>query len=257
VAGDKREVIKASQLFWKLSDSQLEQIVNLCHEESYEPGEVVFNAGDNAYDFYIVEEGKVALEIDIRISSRTRKKVTVAVRTKGHCFGWPAVYSERPVYCSTATVTENTKLLAFNGQQLRNLCDDDHDLCRKVMRGLVMIVADMFERAKQTLAHVLSITSHDLRAPLATVQSCLEVVMGGFVGGINHRQKELLTGSKQRISDLTSMIDNILDISSIEISELDFENLSLPEVVENSIGDVEGMASRKLMNLENNVSNEL
>ena len=257
MAGDKREILKTSQLFWKLSDSQLDKIVKLCQEESYEPGELVFSTGDDARDFYIVREGKVALEIEIRISSRTRKRLTVAVQTKGNVFGWPAVYSERPVYTSTATATENTRLCAFNGQQLRNLCDADHDLCRKVMRGLVMIVADRFERAKQTLAHVLSVTSHDLRAPLATVQSCLEVIIGGFVGDINDRQKELLIGSRQRISDLTSMIDNILDISYIEISELDFENLSLPQVVENSIGDVKGMADKKGIRLENNVSREL
>ncbi len=257
MAGDKKEILKTSQLFWKLSDSQLDKIIKLCHEESYEPGELIFNAGNDAHDFYIVEEGKVALEIEIRISSRTRKRITVAVQTRGHVFGWPAVYSERPVFSNSAMATENTKLLAFNGEQLRRLCDDDHDLCRKVMRGLVMIVADRFERAKQTLAHVLSVTSHDLRAPLATVQSCLEVIIGGFVGDINDKQKELLTGGKQRISDLTSMIDNILDISSIEISELDFENLSLPQVVENSIGDVEGIASKKLMKLENNVSKTL
>ena len=257
MVGDKREILKTSQLFWKLSDSQLDKIVKLCRGKSYQPGELVFNAGDDAHDFYIVQEGKVALEIEIRISSRTRKRVTVAVQTKGNVFGWPAVYSERPVYASTATAIENTKLCAFNGQQLRNLCDADHDLCRKVMRGLVMIVADRFERAKQTLAHVLSVTSHDLRAPLATVQSCLEVIVGGFVGDINERQKELLIGCRQRISDLTSMIDNILDISYIEISEHDFENLSLPQVVENSIGDVEGMADKKGIRLENNVSREL
>ncbi len=257
LAGVCREIIKTSQLFWKLSDSQLDKIGKLCHEESYVPGESVFSAGDNAQDFYIVKEGKVALEIEIRIGARTRKKVTVDVQTKGRVFGWPAIYSERPVYTTSAIATENTKLLAFNGEQLRSLCDADHDLCRKVMRGLVMIVADRFEHAKQTLAHVLSVTSHDLRAPLATVQSCLEVIVGGFVGDLNNRQKELLKGSNQRISDLTSMIDNILDISYIEISELDFANFSLPQVVENSIGDVEGMANKRGTKLENHVSREL
>ncbi|MBE9482199.1 MAG: response regulator [Chloroflexi bacterium] len=257
MAGDKKEILKTSQLFWKLSDSQLEKIATLCHEESYEAGELIFSAGDDAHNCYIVKEGKVALEIEIRIGSRTRKKVTVDVQTKGQVFGWPAVYSERPVNANAATATENTILCTFNGDQLRLLCDDDHDLCRKVMRGLVMIVADRFERAKQTLAHVLSITSHDLRAPLATVQSCLEVIVGGFVGDINDKQKELLIGSNQRIKDLTSMIDNILDISYIEISELDFTNFPLPQVVESSLGDVEGTANKRGIKLENNVSREL
>jgi K+-sensing histidine kinase KdpD len=69
---------------------------------------------------------------------------------------------------------------------------------------------------------VLSATSHDLQAPLATAQSTLDVVIGGFAGEINSKQKELLSGGKQRITDLLKMIDNILDISYVEIKGTDF-----------------------------------
>lgn len=53
------------------------------------------------------------------------------------------------------------------------------------------------------------------------------------------------------------MIDNILDISYIEIRELDFESLSLSEVIESSIGDVQGMAQQKGIQLKNGVSTKL
>ncbi len=255
--GDNREIIKNSQLFWKLSDNQIDKITDIYEEESYEAGARIIRPGDSADKFYIVKEGKVALEIEIRIGSRTRKRVTIDVKTKGQVFGWPALYSEAKVFSNLATAAENTKLLSFSGERARRLCDEDHDLYRKVMQELVNAVSDRFENAKQTLAHVLSVTSHDLRAPLATVQSCLDVIVNGFVGDINDRQKELLVGSKQRISDLTSMIDNILDISHIEIRELDFEKFSLPEVIETSVGDVEGMTRKKEIQIQNNVSQQL
>jgi len=83
------------------------------------------------------------------------------------------------------------------------------------------------------------------------------VVIEGFVGEINNRQEELLVGAKQRIGDLLNMIDNILDISHIEISELDFENVRLADVIESSLGDVQGMATQKRISLENHAARDL
>jgi two-component system phosphate regulon sensor histidine kinase PhoR len=107
------------------------------------------------------------------------------------------------------------------------------------------------------LAHVLAVTSHDLRAPLATAQSTLDTVIGGFVGEISGRQKELLTGTRQRIIDLLKMIDNILDISYLEIKGTDFEKVNLYEVVIHSLGDIEGIAQQKGIVVKNQVPPEL
>ena len=251
-----RDIIRNSQLFWKLSDSQIDKIVGLCHEESYEAGACIFCEGDSAHNLYVVEEGKIALKMEIRIGRRTRRQATIDVITEGQVFGWSAL-SEMPAFTMSAIATENTKLLVLSGDLLRHLCDEDADLCHKVMNELVTLVSGRLSHAKQTLAHVLSVCSHDLRAPLATVQSCLDVIVSGLVGEVNSKQEELLTGSKQRVSDLTGMIDNILDISYIEIGELDFENLSLFEVTGSSVGDVQGTAQQKGIQLRNSVSTKL
>ena len=251
-----RETIENSQLFWKLSDGQIDKLVDLCRKESYEAGARIFSEGDSAHNIYIVEQGKVALEIEIRIGSRTRKQATIDVITKGQVFGWSSI-SDRPVFTASAICIEDTKLLVFSGNLVKQLCDEDTDLCRKVMQELVNVVENRLSHARRTLAQILSVTSHDLRAPLATVQSCLDVIVGGFVGEINSKQKDLLLGSKQRISDLTGMIDNILDISHIESGELDFQNVYLSEVIENSLGDVQGIAQQKGVQLKSNVSAKL
>jgi len=77
-------------------------------------------------------------------------------------------------------------------------------------------------------------TSRDRQAALTTVQSALNRVIGGFAGEINRKQKELLSGGKQRITDLLKMIDDILDISYIEIKGTDFEKIDLCQVVAKS-----------------------
>jgi signal transduction histidine kinase/CheY-like chemotaxis protein len=248
-----REAIRNSQLFWKLSDSQIDRVVDLCHEESYEAGTYIFREGESASNIYIVKEGKVALEMGVRIGRKTRREAVIEVVGEGQVFGWSAL-SERKVFTMSATCIENTKLLVLSGELLSGLCDEDADVCRKVMNELVNLVSGRLSQAKGTLAHVLSVTSHDLRAPLATVQSCIDVILGGFVGDINDRQRDLLVGSKQRISDLTSMIDNILDISYIEIKEVDLQDVHLPQVIESSVGDVQGTAQQKGIEIRSDVS---
>ena len=256
-AKEKTEVLKKSQLFWKLSDTQIDQLAAISQELKFSAGSPVYHAGDSASHLYVAEKGKVSLEMEIRLGSRTRKQATIDVVTEGQVFGWPALFPEMPVYTMSAIVMEDVKLLALDGAKFQSLCDQDIGMCRDVMRELVSLVSNRFSHATKTLAHVLSVTSHDLRAPLATVHSSLDVLLGKFVGEINSRQAELVAGSKQRIVDLLNMIDNILDISHIEISELGFEDISLAEVVEDSLGDVQGMAGQKGITIENKTAAKL
>jgi signal transduction histidine kinase/CheY-like chemotaxis protein len=250
---DETEIIKKSQLFWALDDSQTDQLVELCREESYEAGATVVSEGVSTDQIYIVASGAVALQMEIRIGSRTRKQAVIDVITQGHVFGRSPLIGH-PVADMSAVCTEKTSLLVLDGAKVRELLDADHDMYRKVMQEMVELISDRLMHAKQTLAHVLSVTSHDLRAPLATVQSCLDVLNGDFVGNLNEKQRELINGSKQRISDLTNMIDNILDISFIEMRDLDFENVSLADVVRDSVGDVSGIAEKKHIQVVNDVS---
>ena len=252
MASNKREAIKNSKLFWNVSAAQMDKIEALCKEQSFEAGVRILSEGDTSPSFYIVESGKIALEMEIRIGSRTKRQAVIDVIEKNGVFGWSAL-TDLPVHTMSATASESSTLLVFNGQSARRLCDEDSDLDHKVMQELVKLVSDRLSQAKRTLAHVLSVTSHDLRAPLATVQSSLDTVIGGFAGDINIKQKELLSGGKQRISDLLSMIDNLLDISFVEIRATDFEKMDLSEVVAISIGDIAGIAQEKAIGLRSSI----
>ena len=256
IASNKRAAIKNSKLFWNVSDAQMDKIESLCKEQSFEAGMRILSEGDTSPNFYIVESGKIALEMEIRIGSRTKRQAVIDVVEKNGVFGWSAL-TDLPVHTMSATASENSTLLVFDGQSTRRLCDEDSDLDHKVMQELVKLVSDRLSQAKRTLAHVLSVTSHDLRAPLATVQSSLDTVIGGFAGDINIKQKELLSGGKQRISDLLNMIDNLLDISFVEIRATDFEKMDLAEVVALSIGDVAGIAQEKAIGLRSSIPSAL
>jgi len=254
VTSDKKSLIKNSQLFWNLSNAQIDKLIPMCEERSFDAGSRIFTEGEKETSFYIIKQGKVALEMEVRIGSRTRRQATIDILEQNEVFGYPAL-SDVQVNSNSAITIENSVLLVFNGDLVRKLCDENLDLGHKVSQEIIKLVSDRLTKAKLTLAHVLSVTSHDLRAPLATVQSSIDAVAGGFVGEVNSKQKELLAGSKQRISDLLHMIDNILDISYVEIKGEDFERVDLTDVIEASISDVIGLAQNKGIVIENNTSN--
>lgn len=120
----------------------------------------------------------------------------------------------------------------------------------KVMEGLVGVVASRLRHTKETLAQVLSITTHDLKAPLAAVQSYIQVMLGGYVGEFSAKQRDMLLRSSERIKGLLDLIDNILDISRIEATQLDMRWMSLQEVIESSVEDVRPQAKEKRLKLE-------
>jgi len=253
---NSKEIIKSTELFWNLTDVQVNKLLELCQVRDFDAGLRIFDEGDTAEYLYIVEKGKVALEMEIRIGSRTRKQAVIeTIESKG-VFGWSAI-STRPVTTMSATAIEDSRLLSFHGKRVCQLCNEDTELGYTVMSQLVNLVSDRLSNTKRTLAHVLSVTSHDLRAPLATVQSSLDAVIGGYAGDISDKQKELLSGGRQRIVDLMNMIDNILDISYVEIRPKDFERVDLASVVVSSMGDVEGLAQRKKISLRNNMAEKL
>jgi len=99
--------------------------------------------------------------------------------------------------------------------------------------------------------YFLGMVSHDLKAPLVAIESYLQVILGGFAGEINEEQREMLDRSSHRIGELLNLISDLLDVSRIEAGQIakEFKPMSLAEVVEGSLEDVQAMAKEKGMEL--------
>ncbi|MGA2954791.1 MAG: cyclic nucleotide-binding domain-containing protein, partial [Thermodesulfobacteriota bacterium] len=195
MADSIKDVIKRSELFWSLSDAQMEELAYLAVQQNFHAGQRIITEGEPLPNFYIVIKGKVALEMEIRIGSRTKRQAVIDVIGDNGFLGW-SEFLNLPASLS-GTAIEDTQLLAFDGNLVRKLCSEDTGLGFKVTLELLRLASGRFVQTRRTLAHVLAVTSHDLRAPLATAQSTMDVVIGGFAGEINSKQKELLSGGKQ------------------------------------------------------------
>src|SRR4030042_440281 len=143
--------LKESELLGGLETSKLRKLVSLCHEEFFREGTMVFKEGDEAKDLYILMEGKVVLEMELRpLTNRPTISTAVDAIIEGESFGWSALI-EPYVYTSSARCVADSKVLALKGDKLRQALADDHDLGYEVMKRLAWLVSSRLMHPRITL----------------------------------------------------------------------------------------------------------
>jgi CRP-like cAMP-binding protein len=138
--------LKASDLFEILDFSELQDIAAIAYEKEFEAGHVIFRPGDRAEEMYIVEEGRVSIEIEVGPSER----ISVYVLGPGNFFGYPSLLSSK-AYTTVGTCLEKTKLIAIRGDQLLSLLEKDPKRGCKVLRRLAELIAKKLAETRRQL----------------------------------------------------------------------------------------------------------
>ena len=107
------------------------------------------------------------------------------------------------------------------------------------------------EQERDRFLRFLSIAAHDLKAPLTAIQGYLWVMLGGFSGEINEKQKNMLERSTRRINELLNLISDLLDIPRIETGQIvqEMKGTSLPQVLKTAVEDQQQLAEEKGLKL--------
>ena len=250
-----KEFLRNSLLFENLTEDELDKVSELGQEEVYEVGETIVREGVAINRLYIVKEGRVVIELTLRLGSGPGRQGVIDVISEGSIFGWWGRKSYSLI--ESARCIEKTKVIVLDGLALWTLLEEDNVTGYKVMKRLVGVVSSRLEYTRDTLANILSIASHDLKAPLAAVESYHQVILGGFAGETTEKQRTMLLRSSVRIKDLLNLIDNILDISRIDARVLKMEATSILKVLESTMGTVQPLAQKKGVELRVELPKEL
>jgi signal transduction histidine kinase len=115
------------------------------------------------------------------------------------------------------------------------------------------------EEEKSRFLRFIGVAAHDLKAPLTAIQGFLWVMLGGFAGKISEKQKNMLERSTHRITELLTLISDLLDIPRIETGQIvqEMEKISLRQVVINSIEGQRNLAREKGIELKVKIPREL
>jgi CRP-like cAMP-binding protein len=141
--------------WWQLAFAEgfdrawIERLAELATPVRWGAGETVYRAGDVGSPLYLVEEGRVALEMLLP----GRNTVTIQTMGPGEIFGWSSLFSSRPK-TSSARATIPTRALAFDSARLRAECDADPALGYALTRRILQVVT---ERLKATRIQLLDV----------------------------------------------------------------------------------------------------
>jgi signal transduction histidine kinase len=115
------------------------------------------------------------------------------------------------------------------------------------------------EEERSKFLHFIGVAAHDLKAPLTAIQGFLWVMLGGFAGELSEKQKNMLERSSLRITELLTLISDLLDIPRIETGQIvqEMEEISPREIIEGSIEDQRNLAEAKGIQLEVEIPDEL
>ena len=148
-------LLKRFPIFEGLTDDELKRIAGLCRVEDYEVGMLIYKEGEVANDLYVVVDGKVALEMEVRLwPNAPPTQVTIDILTRGEVFG-KAALMEPHIRTLSPRCVEKAKVIAIDGSKLHHLLDTTPHVGYKVMRGIAGTIASRLTNTRKKLLDFL------------------------------------------------------------------------------------------------------
>jgi len=144
------EPILAEHPFLKGLESQyIKLLVGCASNVRFNAGQYVFREGEEANQFYMIRQGKVALEIH----AAERGPITVQTIGEGDVLGWSWLI---PPYRwrFDARAMELTRAIALDGKCLRDKSEEDHSLGYELLKRFSNIIVERLEATRLQLLDV-------------------------------------------------------------------------------------------------------
>ena len=248
-------ILRLSDVFNGLSNDQLKRLVPFCREEVYDAGTVLFSEGEPCDTLYIVASGSLALAMKLQIG-RNEGSVTIGVVSRGGAVGHSGLKSPYR-HTMTGRTLEKTEVIALDNRILRRWCEENPESGFRVMTNVAKVIASRLEHSRRTLGHILSVVFHDLKAPLASVESVNRLILSGLWGDLGAKQKEMLQRSSKGISALLDLLNNIMNLSRLGIRDAVMTRILLVPLINSCVDEMRPLAEEKGVKIKVETAQEL
>lgn len=153
---DNQALIDAEQSipwFQELSPEHFNKLLSISTIKKFEAGQEIFREGDKEDNVYIVLEGRVAIELFV--PGRGRMRILTAEPMD--VVGWSSVTPVVRQRTAGARAVLPSRLICWDAQALRDLCEQDHDLGYIVMRRMANVAASRLLVTRLQLLDMFSI----------------------------------------------------------------------------------------------------
>jgi CRP-like cAMP-binding protein len=140
------DILTGQAFFKDLTADQIHTLAENAKYRRFRANELVFHDGNLANRFYVVVNGKVALEA----LSGEGHPVRFQTAEPGELLGWSWMFSGY-IRQLQARALEPTEVIYFCGDRLRQQCDQDHDLGYELFRRVAEVMMQRLQAMRQLL----------------------------------------------------------------------------------------------------------
>lgn len=200
---DRFDFLRRVFFFRNLTDEELNLVLEACHEERYDAGDVLFSEGSMADRFFIVIHGRVEVWKDYY----EKKPSLLGLHGPGHFFGEMALLDELP-RSATVVAKEELDVLFLYRDDFKSLIVERSAIALSVMMSMSFLVRssnevyvdDLRRRNEElesaneelkkahsehlrderlsTLGKFSSMILHDIRNPISMIMGQLTLIQG-------------------------------------------------------------------------------
>jgi CRP/FNR family cyclic AMP-dependent transcriptional regulator len=147
------EVLRRSDIFHYIDDDELKLVAKMGTPQAFEAGKTVCKQDREETNIYVIEDGLVSIILELGPTDKRQ----IQTASNFECFGWSATIP--PFRCTcTAKALEKTKVLAFNGKELRNLIYTNPKLCAEIAGGVAYVIS---QRLRAAFTQLIGVTYQD------------------------------------------------------------------------------------------------
>lgn len=140
------ELVAAHPFLKGFSASTLTTLTDAAMLKEFEADEMIFREGDIANRFYLIRDGRVAVEAP----EQRRNPVLIQTVNSGEVLGWSWLFP--PYYWHfSARAMEPTRAIFFYGTRLREQCEQDTALGYELMRRMTEVVVHRLQSTRKQL----------------------------------------------------------------------------------------------------------
>jgi CRP/FNR family transcriptional regulator, cyclic AMP receptor protein len=143
------KILEKHPFFSGLKEHDLQFIAGCASNHRFSTDDIIFREGEKASKFYVVREGKISLEIYLP----DRGSLIVQTIGKGEVFGWSWLFPPYRWHFHARAV-EPARLIALDGECVRNKCETNYEFGYELMKRISSIVG---ERLQATVLQLLDI----------------------------------------------------------------------------------------------------
>jgi len=145
--------LKNLDLFAGLDDDELQQIVPLCHWETFQKNTVIYTPGTPLDDIYFLVGKNDAIQLELPVEGFSTNVVTHVLR-KGEIFGW-SNFIPHQLRTTLAKCLEDTEIISVKGSELLKLSEKNTHIGFITMKNLSIILCTRLTYTSVSLRHTI------------------------------------------------------------------------------------------------------